>query len=99
MGNRQVNEFFISGKVVYVGDKIFYTDKISKRILVLEVYRGKYRNEVSYDFINNNMTMLDNIRKDDWVNVDFVITGRKNIQTNGVTRWFNNLEGVSCVKD
>lgn len=100
MGAKQVNEFNISGKVVFVGMPIFYTDKMSKRILVMEVYvKNKYKQEVSFDFVNDNMDLLNNIRENDWVNVDFVLRGRKTIQQDGKARWYTNLEGITCTKE
>jgi len=95
----QKNEFDISGKVLFVGMPIFYTDKMSKRILVLEVWvDGKYKQEVPFDYVNDKMDLMNNIRINDWVNVDFILRGRKKIQENGKAVWYSNNEGITCVK-
>lgn len=95
----QKNSFEISGKVVYVGNPIYYTAKLSKRILVLEVWvENKYRQEVQFDFFNENMGLLGNIREKDWVLVDFRLRGHKTIDKQGKARWFASLEAISCTK-
>jgi len=98
MSKTQKNEFNISGRVVFVGMPIFYSDKLSKRIVVLEVWDDKYRNEVAFDFINKNMELLNNIRERDWVNIDFKLNGRKHLMKSSQVSWFHNLVGISCVK-
>ena len=71
-----------------------------KRVLVIEGWvKGKYKQELSFDFVNDNMDKLNNIREGDWVNVDFHIRGRKNIDSAGKARWYTNLEGESCIVD
>lgn len=95
----QKNDFDISGKVLWVGMPKFYTDKMSKRVLVLEVWvDNKYKQEVPFDYVNDKMPLLDNIRENDWVNVDFILRGRKKIQTDGKAVWYSNNEGITCVK-
>lgn len=98
MAKKQKNEFYIDGKIVFVGLPIYYTEKMSKRVLVMEVYVKEYRQEVAFDFVNENMPLLDNIREGDWVGVDFNMRGRKHIQSDGKARWFVNVEGISAVK-
>jgi hypothetical protein len=99
MGKTQKNEFNISGKVVWVGMPIFISDKMKKRILILEVWVfGKYRREVQFNFMNENMDLLNNIRPNDWVNVDWFINSNKQVQSDGKPRWYTNLEGTTCVK-
>lgn len=100
MGKTQINEFPISGKVIFVGMPIFFTDKMSKRELVMEVWiHNKYKQEVAFDFVNENMDLLNNIRINDWVNVDFMLRGRKTIQRDGKAKWYTNLEGFTCTKE
>ena len=99
MGHVQVNEHTIKGKVVFVGMPIYYSEKMSKRVLVMECWADKkFRQEVVFDFVNLNMPMLDNIRKDDWVEVEFQLRGTARSQDDGKMRWYNSLEGVSCTK-
>lgn len=100
MASRQVNEFNISGKVLFVGRPIQIGEKSFKRTLVLEVWiKSKYKQEVAFEYINDNMEKVNMIREGDWVNVDFELRGKKHIQHDGKARWFNNLEGKSCTKE
>jgi hypothetical protein len=52
-----------------------------------------------FEFVNENMTTLNNIREGDWVNVSFYLRGRKHIQDDGKARWYNTLVGVACAKE
>lgn len=97
MGTTQKNEFNISGKVSFVGMPQFVSDKFSYRTLVMVTWKDRFMSEVEFTFINDNMNLVNNIKEEDWVNVDFVLSGRKKI-INAKARWFNTLEGISCVK-
>lgn len=100
MSKKQKNNFSISGKVLFVAMPIYYTERMSKRFLVMEVYANeKFRQEVNFDYINDNMDVLNNIREGDWVNITYQLRGRKFIQKDGKTRWFTSLEGTSCTKE
>lgn len=103
MGAVQKNDFTVSGKVLFAGLPIWYSDKMSKRVLVLEMWaKGsngrEYKQEVPFDFVNDNMPLLDNIREGDWVTVDFQLRGNKKIQGNGKAVWYGNSDGVTCTK-
>ncbi len=102
MGKTQVNEVAISGKVLWVGmpGLIPGTESLMKRTIVMEGWvLSKYKQEFAFDFVNDNMDMLNNIREGDWVNIDFHLRGRKHIDGGGKARWFTNLEGTSCIVD
>ncbi len=102
MGKTQVNDFQISGKVLWVGMPVSIpgVNNLMKRTLVMEGWvKSKYKQEIAFDFVNDNMDMLNNVRENDWVNVDFHIRGRKHIQSDGKARWYVNLEGTSCTVD
>ena len=99
MGSTQKNEFDISGRVLWVGMPVSIPGKseLMKRTVVMEVFvENKYKQEVAFDFVNDNMDMLNNAREGDWVVIDFLIRGRKHIQADGKARWYTNLEGTSC---
>ena len=100
MGKIQKNEFEISGRVHFLGMPIEFEGKkrrFQKRILVMEVFTGGRRNEVPFEFIDDNMNMLDNVRVRDWVTISFRLRGNHTVQQDGLTRWFTNLEGIGCV--
>jgi hypothetical protein len=96
MGKKTVNTFEISGKVLFVGLPMYIKDTLSKRLLVMKVYAGKYPQEVPFDFVNERMGMLDNVRINDWVRIDFELRGNKHIQEDGKARWFTNINGMSA---
>lgn len=100
MGKKtQKNEFEISGNVLFAGMPVYFTEKMSKRVLVLEVYADqKYKQEVAFDFVNDRMGQLDNIRERDWVTVNFQLRGKKSIQNDGKARWYNFIEGINVLK-
>lgn len=97
MSKVQKNEFNISGKVIHVGMPEHINTSFAKRKLVLEVWRNERKQEVMFEFINKNMSLLNQIREGDWVNVDFMLGGSKSLKT-GFGVWFNNCEGISCTK-
>jgi hypothetical protein len=99
MSKQNPNLFDIAGRVLFVGMPIYYTEKMSKRILVIEVWvNEKYKQEVAFDFVNDKMDMVNNIRVDDRVDIAFQLRGNKVIQADGKARWFNNLEGLAVTK-
>ena len=100
MARVQKNEFEISGRVHFVGMPVEYEGKrrsFKKRVLVLEVFARGRRNEVPFEFVDDNMEMLDMTRKGDWVTITFLLRGNHRVQQDGLARWFTNLEGIGCV--
>jgi hypothetical protein len=96
MAKKSVNNFEISGKVLFVGLPIWKSATFSVRLLVLQVFAGKYRQEVPYNFVNERMGMLDNVRINDWVRLDFELRGKKSIQTDGKAQWWGSNNGLSA---
>lgn len=102
MGKVQKNDFDIAGKVLWVGMPVEIpgTNNLMKRTIVIEGWvDNKFKQEFAFDFVNDKMSMLDNIRDEDWVNVSFHLRGRKHIQKDGKARWYINLEGDNCIVD
>lgn len=102
MGKTQKNDFAISGKVLWVGMPINIpgTNDLMKRTIVIEGWvQNKYKQEFAFDFVNEKMDLLNNVRDNDWVNIDFHLRGRKHIQGDGKARWYTNLEGTTCTVD
>jgi len=93
----QKNQFDINGRVIFKGEPIYISAKMSKRLLVLEVYvDNKYKQEVPFEFVNDEMQKLNNVRKGDWVEVVFNLRGRKTIQGDGRARWWPTNGGIAC---
>jgi hypothetical protein len=99
--NKQVNNFEISGKTIHVGQPEQYVNRNnvtkSSRILVLEVFSGNYANDVIFEFAENNMNQLLQIKEGEWVTVNFQLKGSKSIK-DGKARWYPRLEGLTCLK-
>lgn len=72
------------------------TDKLTKRILWVKT-NEQYSNDVEFQFINNNTSLLDNINAGDRVEVTFAIGGRKN-EKNGDVRIFNSITAFGIRK-
>jgi hypothetical protein len=63
MGSKQINEFNISGKVVFVGRPVQISDNSFKRIIEMEVYvKNRYKQEVAFEFVNDNKSMLNFVK-------------------------------------
>ena len=98
MGDRtQKNQFDIVGRVIFVGMPIYISAKMSKRILVMEVYvENKWKKEVPFEFINDNMDRLNNVRINDWVEVVFHLSASDKIQGDGKKHWWPSNVGIAC---
>jgi len=99
MGTKRIsqkNNFSIVGKVLYVGMPIYFSEKMSKRLLVIELWTmDGYKNEFAFDFINNRMALLDKVRVNDVVDIVFQLRGRKVINEDGKVHWYNTIEGLA----
>lgn len=98
MGQRQVNEFDISGYVVEVEGPERISATFEKRTLVLEVWNDKFKHEVPIEFANKNMVFLASIKPRDYVTVQFKLRARKT-DRDGQVRRFISLEGTQCHKE
>lgn len=59
------------------------TEKLTKRILWVQT-NEQYNRDVEFQFLNNNVSLLDNINAGDRVEVTFAIGGRKNDKDNEI---------------
>ena len=98
MGQRQVNEFDISGYVVKVEEPERISAIFEKRTLILEVWNDKFKHEVPIEFANKNMVFLASIKARDYVTVQFKLRARKT-ERDGQIRRFVSLEGIQCYKE
>lgn len=97
MSKKQENSISMSGKVLEVCNPERISDKFSKRTIILEVFDNKgYVNEVPYEFVNQNMEQLKNVRPGDWVTILHQEKARKTAKEGQPVRRFITLEGISC---
>jgi len=98
MAKTQTNNFDISGKVLEVGGVERISDKFSKRVLVMEVFNGKYANEVPIEYVNESIDQIKDVSAGNFVTCNFQLKANKK-ETNGVVRRFLTLDGISCYKE
>ena len=76
----------LTGKVKLVQDAKTISDKFTVREFVVTVDDGKYPQDIALQFVNDKVSLLDNLQVGEEVTVSFDIRGR---EYNG--RYFNNL--------
>ena len=72
------------------------TEKLTKRILWVQT-NEQYNRDVEFQFLNNNVALLDNINAGDRVEITFAIGGRKNDKGNEI-RVFNSITAFGIRK-
>jgi len=76
----------LTGKVKLVMDAKTISDKFTVREFVVTVEDGNYPQDIALQFVNDKVSLLDNLQPGQEVTVSFDIRGR---EYNG--RYFNNL--------
>ena len=76
----------LTGKVKLVQDAKTISDRFTVREFVVTVEDGNYPQDIALQFVNDKVSLLDNIQAGQEVTVSFDIRGR---EYNG--RYFNNL--------
>ena len=99
MGKKQVNDFDISGKVLEVGNVERFSDKFSKRTLIMEVFTRRFPNEMPIDFVNESMKQIDDIRNGDWVTINFQLKSFTKRAEDAPVRRFVTIEGIACYRE
>ena len=95
---RLKNNFDIDGEVIYIGLPDRFTDKYSRRLLVIKTYKGKYQTEIPVDFVNNDMSKMDGLALGDEVIINFQVGGRGKVGEDGNKKWYPHIEGKSVQK-
>ena len=78
----------LSGKIKLVQEPKTFNSGFTKREMVVIVEDGKYPQEINIEFVQDKVSLLDNLQVGQEVTVTFDIRGR---EYNG--RYFNNLNG------
>jgi len=78
----------LTGKVKLVQDTQTFDSGFEKREMVVTVEAGKYPQEINLEFVQDKMSLLDDLHEGQEVTVTFDIRGR---EYNG--KWYNNLQG------
>lgn len=85
------NSFRIEGVVTERFDAVQVTDTFRKREFVLEITNESRSEFVKFQCIQNNITLLDDVRVGNRVIVSFRLTGREWTNEEG-KRYFTNLD-------
>lgn len=78
----------LTGKVKLVQEPQTFASGFTKREVVVTVEDGKYPQEINLEFLQDKVSLLDNVAEGQEIKVFFDIRGR---EYNG--RYFNNLVG------
>ena len=78
----------LTGKVKLIQEPQTFASGFTKREIVLTVEDGKYPQDISLEFLQDKVSLLDNVSEGQEIKVSFDIRGR---EYNG--RYFNNLVG------
>ena len=78
----------LTGKVKLVQDPQTFSSGFTKREVVVTVEDGKYTQDINLEFLQDKVSLLDNVSEGQEIKIFFDIRGR---EYNG--RYFNNLVG------
>lgn len=78
----------LTGKIKLIQEPKTFDSGFTKREMVVVVEDGKYPQPISIEFVQDKVSLLDDLQAGDEVTVTFDIRGR---EYNG--RYFNNLQG------
>ncbi len=84
----------LTGKIKLLQDPRTFDSGFTKREMVVVVDDGRYPQEINLEFVQDKVSLLDNLEPGQQVTVTFDIRGR---EYNG--RYFNNLQGWRVVVD
>jgi len=82
----------LTGKIKLIQDAQTFGSGFTKREMVVTVEDGKYPQDINLEFVQDKISLLDNLQVGQQVTVTFDLRGR---EYNG--RYFNNLQGWKIV--
>ena len=82
----------LTGKIKLIQEAKTFDSGFTKREMVVTVEDGRYPQEINLEFVQDKVSLLDNLQPGQEVTVTFDIRGR---EYNG--RYFNNLQGWKIV--
>jgi hypothetical protein len=87
-----------NGELVHIGAVEQITDTFRKRMIVVLNNSGKYANEVSFELVQDNVRIADELRIGDLVDVVFDVRGRGFKRKDGTQGWMNSLQAWRVTK-
>ena len=83
----------VTGKLLEIKETQQVSDSFKKRSFILEYAENpQYPEYVSFELIQDRCSLLDNFQQGQEVEVSFNLKGRKWINPEGETRYFNSLQ-------
>lgn len=87
--------FKFKGIVYKVGNTEVISEKFSKRELVLTDGAEQYPQYISFTFIKDKCSLLDNLAEGQETEVSFSLKGREWTSPQGDVKYFNTIEGFA----
>ena len=84
----------LTGTIKLIQEAKTFDSGFTKREMVVIVEDGRYPQEINLEFVQDKVSLLDNLQPGEEVTVTFDIRGR---EYNG--RYFNNLQGWKIVTE
>ena len=81
-------QYTLTGRIAIKGDERKVSEKFRVKELIVDTDNGQYSQLIKFEFTNDNIAKLDNIRTGTMVKVHFNIKGRKSGEN-----YFNQLVG------
>jgi hypothetical protein len=83
----------ITGKIIVLEDTVQVSEKFRKREFVIEYADNpQYPEYIKFEMVQDKCTILDNFAVDQEVQVFFDLRGRKWVDRQGQTKYFNSLQ-------
>jgi len=86
------NQFKMTGVVEKILDTEHVNEKFKKRTFVLNDQADKYPQKISFQTVQDKVSMLDSIMEGQEVEVSFNLRGREWTSPQGEVKYFNTLE-------
>lgn len=95
--NKQEIDKDLDGKVLYISQPLYKSEKLTIRTLVLEVFDGNYASPCPFTFKNGRMDCLKDVKVGDWVNIQYRPSGWQG-KGEGEPRYFAENIGMNVIK-
>ena len=87
----------LKGKIKLINETNQISDSFQKRDLVITT-SDEYPQHITVQFIQDKCAVLDSYKADDFVTIGINIRG-KEWEKDGITRYFNTIQGWKITKD
>lgn len=89
----QLNTMKITGKILEIKDTQQVSDSFKKRSFVAEYAENpQYPEYISFELVQDRCNLIDGFKEGQEVEISFNLRGRKWINPEGETRYFNSLQ-------